>query len=187
MKVEKTALDGVLISKPNVHGDERVFFMESWNRRTFKEATGIEPDFVQDNHSSSTKGVLRGLHLQMPPVAQGKLVRIVSGSVFDVAVDVNPSSPTYKQWVGVELSAENHKQLWIPAGYAHGFLTLSDHAEMLYKATNYYAPETECCVLWNDAEIAVNWPLEEEQTPTLSDKDLKGFALEELESQGALG
>ncbi|MDA0667098.1 MAG: dTDP-4-dehydrorhamnose 3,5-epimerase [Planctomycetota bacterium] len=187
MKVEKTALDGVLILKPNVHGDERGFFMESWNRRTFKEATGIEPDFVQDNHSSSTKGVLRGLHLQRPPVPQGKLVRIVSGSVFDVAVDVNPSSPTYKQWVGVELSAENHKQLWIPAGYAHGFLTLSDHAEMLYKATNFYAPETECCVLWNDAEIAVNWPLEADQTPTLSDKDLKGIALKELESQGALG
>lgn len=187
MKVEKTALDGVLILKPNVFGDERGFFMESWNRRTFKEATGTEPDFVQDNHSSSTKGVLRGLHLQMPPMAQGKLVRIVSGSVFDVAVDINPSSPTYKQWVGVELSAENHKQLWIPAGYAHGFLTLSDHAEMLYKATNLYAPETECCVLWSDSEIAVDWPLEDGQSPTLSEKDLQGIPLKELESQGALG
>lgn len=187
MKVEKTALDGVLILKPNVFGDERGFFMESWNQKTFLEATGVEPNFVQDNHSSSTKGVLRGLHLQMPPMAQGKLVRIVSGSVFDVAVDINPSSPTYKQWVGVELSAQNHKQLWIPAGYAHGFLTLSDHAEMLYKATNLYAPKTECCVLWNDSEIAVEWPLENGQTPTLSEKDLNGVALKELESQGALG
>jgi len=187
VKVEKTALDGVLILKPNVFGDDRGFFMESWNRRTFQDATGVEPDFVQDNHSSSTKGVLRGLHLQMAPAAQGKLVRIVSGSVFDVAVDVNPKSPTYKKWVGVELSAENHKQLWIPAGYAHGFLTLSEHAEMLYKATEFYAPETECCVLWNDPEIAVAWPLDEDQAPTLSEKDINGITLKVLESQGVLG
>lgn len=183
MKVEKTALDGVLILEPNVFGDERGFFMESWNQRTFQEATGVEPKFVQDNHSSSTKGVLRGLHLQMPPVAQGKLVRIVSGSVFDVAVDINPKSPTYKQWVGVELSASNHKQLWIPAGYAHGFLTLSDHAEMLYKATNFYAPETECCILWDDPQLAIAWPLEQGQSPILSSKDLAGQSLQEVEKR----
>lgn len=186
MNVEKTALDGVLILQPKVFGDERGFFLESWNRQTFLDATGTKPDFVQDNHSSSTKGVLRGLHLQMAPKAQGKLVRIVRGAVFDVAVDIRPQSPTFRQWVGVELSEENHKQLWIPAGYAHGFLTLSDHAEMLYKATEFYAPETECCVLWDDEDLAIDWPLEAGQEPTLSAKDIAGTSLKDLESQGVL-
>ncbi|MHC4824838.1 MAG: dTDP-4-dehydrorhamnose 3,5-epimerase [Planctomycetota bacterium] len=187
MKVEKTALEGVLILEPQVFGDARGFFTESWNRNTFAESTGVSPDFVQDNHSSSTKGVLRGLHLQLPPHAQGKLVRVISGTVFDVAVDINPTSPTYRQWVGVELSAENRKQLWIPAGYAHGFLTLSDSAEMLYKATDFYAPETERCILWNDEEIGVDWPLQQGQAPSLSAKDQEGGSLKDLESQGALG
>lgn len=187
MKVEETALEGVLILEPQVFGDARGFFTESWNRRTFEDATGVCPEFVQDNHSSSTEGVLRGLHLQLPPHTQGKLVRVVRGKVFDVAVDIRPSSPTFRQWVGVELSAENKKQLWIPAGYAHGFLTLSESAEMLYKATDYYAPECERCILWNDAELAVAWPLKEGQTPSLSAKDLQGGTLKDLESQGALG
>lgn len=187
MKAEKTALEGVFILEPRVFGDARGFFLESWNRNTFKEATSVEPDFVQDNHSSSTKGVLRGLHLQTPPHAQGKLVRIVRGAVFDVAVDINPTSKTYRQWVGVELSAENQKQLWIPGGYAHGFLTLSDHAEMLYKATAFYKPDFELCVHWNDAELGVKWPLEDGQEPILSAKDLEGVSLKGLESQGALG
>ncbi|MGB0952344.1 MAG: dTDP-4-dehydrorhamnose 3,5-epimerase [Planctomycetota bacterium] len=187
MNVEKTALEGVLILEPRVFGDDRGFFLESWNRNTFLEATGTTPDFVQDNHSSSSKGVLRGLHLQLPPHAQGKLVRVVNGAVFDVAVDINPASPTYRQWVGVELTAENKKQLWIPAGYAHGFLTLSDTAEMLYKATDYYAPECERCLMWNDPEVAVAWPLEAGQKPSLSAKDLEGVSLRELESEGVLG
>lgn len=187
MNVEKTVLDGVLILEPRVFGDERGFFMESWNANTFREATGIAPEFVQDNHSSSSKGVLRGLHLQLPPKAQGKLVRVVKGSVFDVAVDINPASPTYRQWVGVELSAENKKQLWIPAGYAHGFLTLSDSAEMLYKATDFYAPEHERCLAWDDPQVAVAWPFETGQQPSLSAKDLEGVRLQELESEGVLG
>ena len=186
MKVEKTALDGVLILEPQVFGDQRGFFLESWNQRTFQQATGLQVDFVQDNHSSSTRGVLRGLHLQLAPHAQGKLVRVVRGSVFDVAVDIQPQSPTYKQWVGVKLSAENRKQLWIPAGHAHGFLTLSDHAEMLYKATDYYTPECERCILWNDPQLAIAWPLEQGQSPTLSSKDLEGASLQELEGQVAL-
>jgi dTDP-4-dehydrorhamnose 3,5-epimerase len=184
MKVEKTVLEGVLILEPRVFGDDRGFFMESWNQQTFEKATGVQVDFVQDNHSSSTRGVLRGLHLQDPPKAQGKLVRVVSGAVFDVAVDIRPQSPTFRKWVGVELSASNHKQLWIPAGYAHGFFTLSEHAEMLYKATDFYAPECEKCVLWNDSELAIDWPLNPGESPTLSAKDLEGNSLQELVNQG---
>ena len=187
MNVEKTVLDGVLILEPRVFGDDRGFFMESWNANTFREATGVAPDFVQDNHSSSSKGVLRGLHLQLPPKAQGKLVRVIGGAVFDVAVDINPASPTYRQWAGVELSAENKKQLWIPEGYAHGFLTLSDTAEMLYKATDFYAPECERCLAWDDPQVAVAWPLEAGQVPSLSAKDQEGVPLQELEAEGVLG
>jgi dTDP-4-dehydrorhamnose 3,5-epimerase len=187
MNVEHTELNGVLILEPKVFGDERGFFLESWNQKTFEKATGVATPFVQDNHSSSLKGVLRGLHLQLPPNAQGKLVRVIHGAVFDVAVDVRPQSATFGQWMGVELSAENHKQLWIPAGYAHGFLTLSERAQMLYKATDYYAPDTECCILWNDPEINIDWPLEPGQIPSLSSKDTHGICLQELENQRALG
>jgi dTDP-4-dehydrorhamnose 3,5-epimerase len=187
VNVEKTALEGVLVLEPRVFGDDRGFFLESWNERTFREATGTSPVFVQDNHSSSAKGVLRGLHLQLPPHAQGKLVRVVRGSVFDVAVDVHPDSPTYRQWVGVELSAENKRQLWIPAGYAHGFLTLSDTAEMLYKATDLYAPDAERCIQWDDPEIGIDWPLEPGQEPSLSGKDQEGIALRALVNEGVLG
>jgi dTDP-4-dehydrorhamnose 3,5-epimerase len=187
MNVEHTKLSGVLILEPKVFGDERGFFLESWNQKTFEKATEATARFVQDNHSCSRKGVLRGLHLQLPPNAQGKLVRVIQGEVFDVAVDVRPQSPTFRQWVGVELSAENHKQLWIPAGYAHGFLTLSERAEMLYKATDYYAPEVERCILWNDPDINIAWPLDPEQVPSLSNKDAHGICLQKLESQGALG
>lgn len=184
MNVEQTVLEGVLILQPRVFGDDRGFFMESWNQQTFEKATGAQVGFVQDNHSSSTRGVLRGLHLQDPPKAQGKLVRVVNGAVFDVAVDIRPQSPTFRKWVGVELSAANHKQLWIPAGYAHGFFTLSEHAEMLYKATDFYAPECEKCVLWNDPELAIDWPLASGESPTLSAKDLEGSSLQELINQG---
>jgi dTDP-4-dehydrorhamnose 3,5-epimerase len=183
MKVEQTALRGVLILEPRVFGDDRGFFMESWNRKTFAEAVGVHVDFVQDNHSSSTRGVLRGLHLQTHPKAQGKLVRVITGSVFDVAVDVDPQSPTFRQWVGVELNAQNRRQLWIPAGYAHGFFTLSEHAEMLYKATDYYAPNCEKCILWNDPELSIPWPLAEGESPTLSAKDLDGSTLQEFLNQ----
>jgi len=177
MKVERTVLPGVLILEPSVFGDARGFFLESWNRRTFAEAVGMEVDFVQDNHSSSTKGVLRGLHLQSPPHSQGKLVRVSRGTVFDVAVDIDPSSATFRKWVGVELSAENHRQLWIPPGYAHGFLTLSQEAEILYKATDFYHPESDASVLWNDSELDIQWPLASGLKPILSAKDCAGQSL----------
>lgn len=172
MKVIKTAIPEVLILEPRVFGDTRGFFMESYNARAFREATGLSINFVQDNHSRSTKGVLRGLHYQIKQ-PQGKLVRVVRGAVFDVAVDLRQSSPTFGQWVGVELSEDNHRQLWIPEGFAHGFLVLSECADFLYKTTDYYAPEHERCIVWNDPELGIQWPLE--SAPRLSAKDQAGI------------
>ncbi|MFM7967757.1 dTDP-4-dehydrorhamnose 3,5-epimerase [Aeromonas sp. A-5] len=158
MNVIKTAIPDVLILEPKVFGDERGFFFESFNHKQFEEAVGYPVTFVQDNHSKSSKGVLRGLHYQLPPHAQGKLVRCVAGEVFDVAVDIRKSSPTFGQWVGVHLSGENKRQLWIPEGFAHGFLTLSETAEFLYKTTNYYKPEYEGSIRWDDVNMAIDWP-----------------------------
>jgi dTDP-4-dehydrorhamnose 3,5-epimerase len=170
MNIIKTALEGVLILEPKVFGDERGFFMESFNQRVFDEAVGRHVEFVQDNHSRSARGVLRGLHFQLPPHAQGKLVRVTQGSVFDVAVDLRKSSPTFGRWVGVELSGSNHRQFWIPAGFAHGFLVTSDSADFLYKTTDYYAPQAEGAVRWDDPAVGVQWPLDGRQ-PQLSPKD----------------
>ncbi len=170
MKVSATELQGLLLIEPRVFGDERGFFFESYNEKAFNEATGLSPRFVQDNHSKSVKGVLRGLHYQLPPRAQGKLVRVVQGEVFDVAVDIRKDSPTYGQWVGEVLSADNKKQLWIPPGFAHGFLTLSDTAEFLYKTTDTWSPEHERAILWNDATLNIQWPLNG-MVPTLAAKD----------------
>lgn len=168
MKITKTKLDGVVIIEPDVFGDNRGFFMESWNKKKMEEA-GLFYDFVQDNHSKSTvKGTLRGIHFQKGDKAQAKLVRCVKGAVLDVAVDLRPDSPTFKQWVGVELSAENKKQLLIPRGFGHGFLTLTDDVEFLYKADNYYAPEADAGIRWNDPDIGVEWGVE---NPILSEKD----------------
>jgi dTDP-4-dehydrorhamnose 3,5-epimerase len=172
MKVTPAAIPDVLVIEPKVFGDERGFFFESYNRRAFNEATGLDIDFVQDNHSKSAQGVLRGLHYQLPPKAQGKLVRVVQGEVFDVAVDLRKSSPTFGRWVGDILSAENRKQIWIPPGFAHGFLTLSATAEFLYKTTDDYAPELERCIRWDDPLIAIAWPLQ--ATPQVSVKDAAG-------------
>lgn len=163
MRVEKTKLDGLFIVHPQVFGDERGWFMESFNQQRFESVfEGLNlpvPNFVQDNHSKSSRGVLRGLHYQLPPKAQGKLVRVVQGKVWDVAVDIRKGSPTFGQWVGEELSADNHKQLWIPPGFAHGFITLSDTAEFLYKTTDYYSPEHERAIRWDDPQLAIAWPL----------------------------
>jgi dTDP-4-dehydrorhamnose 3,5-epimerase len=169
MNVIKTEIPDLLIIEPKVFGDERGFFYESFNEQTWREATGIDVHFVQDNHSRSVKGVLRGLHYQSPPAAQGKLVRCVVGEVFDVAVDIRKSSPTFGQWVGAHLSAENKRQFWLPEGFAHGFQVLSDAAEFLYKTTAYYSPEHEQSILWNDTELSVSWPITGEAT--LSEKD----------------
>lgn len=158
MKVIPTALEGVLILEPKVFGDARGFFTESWNEGRFNEAVGSAVRFVQDNHSRSAKGVLRGLHFQRTPHAQGKLVRCVAGAVFDVAVDLRAGSPTYGQWAGVELTADNHRQFWVPPGFAHGFLTLTDTADFLYKTTDFYAPAAEGAVRWNDPDVAITWP-----------------------------
>lgn len=177
MNVIPTAIPDVLILEPKVFGDARGFFMESFNERTFQTVTGLNVKFVQDNHSRSSKGVLRGLHYQIQQ-PQGKLVRVVRGSVFDVAVDLRKSSPTFGNWVGVELSEENSRQFWIPPGFAHGFLVTSTSADFLYKTTDYYAPEHERCLLWNDPAIAVQWPLNLiDDVPVLSEKDLKGEKL----------
>jgi dTDP-4-dehydrorhamnose 3,5-epimerase len=170
MKVTPTRIPDVLIIEPKVFGDARGFFFESFNQRAFNEATGLDLNFVQDNHSRSTKGVLRGMHYQMPPHEQGKLVRVVRGSVFDVAVDIRPHSPTFRQWVGLELTEENQRQLWIPPGLAHGFLVTSDSADFLYKTTAYYAPEHERTIVWNDPDLAVQWPMLG-RPPNLSAKD----------------
>ncbi len=182
MKITPTTIPDVLIIEPKVFGDARGFFFESYNRQAFKEATGLDVDFVQDNHSKSTKGVLRGLHYQLPPKAQGKLVRVVQGEVFDVAVDIRKSSPTFGKWVGDILSAENRKQLWIPPGFAHGFLTLSDTAEFLYKTTNYYSPEHERSLLWSDPALGIAWPIEGE--PKLAMKDAAALTLKQAEVFG---
>ena len=170
MKLTKTKLDGVVIIEPDVFGDNRGFFMESWNKKKMEEA-GLYYDFVQDNHSKSTvKGTLRGIHFQKDDKAQAKLVRCVKGAVLDVAVDLRENSPTFKQWVGVELSAENKKQLLIPRGFGHGFVTLTDDVEFLYKADNYYEPEADAGIRWNDPDIGVEWGVE---NPILSEKDKK--------------
>jgi dTDP-4-dehydrorhamnose 3,5-epimerase len=174
MKVTKTKLPGVLILEPKVFEDERGFFVESWNQKTFEEAVGEKVTFVQDNHSMSKKGVLRGLHYQKPPHEQGKLVRVVRGKVFDVAVDINPDSPTFKQWVSVELSDENHKQIWIPGGYAHGFLALSEDLNLSYKTTAYYCAASEKCIKWDFGKATISWPLKKAVAPLLSFKDLCG-------------
>jgi len=179
MKVTPTRLPEVLIIEPRVFGDERGFFFESFNARMFVEQTGLDISFVQDNHSRSTKGVLRGLHYQIRQ-AQGKLVRVVRGRVFDVAVDLRRSSPRLGQWTGIELSEHTHRQLWIPPGFGHGCLVLSDSADFLYKTTDYYAPEHERCLLWNDTQVGVQWPLEG-LSPTLSAKDQKGLPLTQCE------
>ena len=172
MKATRLAISDVVLLEPKVFGDERGFFFESFNRQAFKEATGLDPDFVQDNHSRSVKGVLRGLHYQLPPKAQGKLVRVVEGEVFDVAVDIRKGSPTFGKWVGEVLSAGNKRQLWIPPGFAHGFLTLSDSAEFLYKTTDYYSPEHERCLRWDDPDLAIAWPLR--RPPLLAARDAQG-------------
>ena len=170
MKVTRTAIDGVLIVEPRVFGDERGFFLESFNQKAFDAAVGRHVEFVQDNHSRSARGVLRGLHYQLPPHAQGKLVRVTQGSVFDVAVDIRKGSPSFGRWVGTELSGENHRQMWLPPGMAHGFLVTSDSADFLYKASNYYAPQAEGCIRWNDPSIGIAWPASS-RPPALSAKD----------------
>lgn len=179
MNVIATALPEVLIIEPQVFGDERGFFYESFNSRRFAEATGVTREFVQDNHSRSARGVLRGLHYQLQQ-AQGKLVRVSAGEVYDVAVDVRRSSPNFGKWVGVHLSAENKRQLWVPEGFAHGFLVLSEYAEFLYKTTDYYAPAHERCIRWDDAQLAIDWPLGD-LTPQLSGKDQQGQAFADAE------
>lgn len=178
MKIIPTSLPEVLIIEPQVFGDSRGFFYESFNARKFAELTGVQAEFVQDNHSKSGKNILRGLHYQIQQ-AQGKLVRVVSGEVFDVAVDIRKSSPNFGQWVGVNLSAENSRQLWVPPGFAHGFVVLSEQAEFLYKTTDYWAPEHERCLAWNDPEIGIDWPISE--APLLSAKDQIGKSLSEAE------
>jgi len=160
MEFKRLAIPDVWLIKPKVFGDDRGFFYESFNARAFKETTGLASQFVQDNHSKSARGVLRGLHYQLPPHAQGKLVRVTQGAVFDVAVDIRKSSPTFGQWIGEVLSAENHSQMWIPPGFAHGFLTISESAEFLYKTTDFYEPSSEAAIAWNDPDLAIEWPLE---------------------------
>ena len=179
MKATPLAIPEVILIEPRVFGDERGFFYESFNQESFRQATGLDVPFVQDNHSRSARNVLRGLHYQLPPKAQGKLVRAVVGEVFDVAVDIRKDSPTFGKWVGEVLSAENKKQLWIPPGFAHGFLVLSEVAEFLYKTTDYYAPEFERCILWNDATLAIQWPAGIQ--PILSAKDAQGKPFIEAE------
>ena len=171
MKVTKTKLDGVLVLEPEVFHDERGYFFESWNQEVFNKATGLKVEFVQDNQSCSKKGVLRGLHYQKPPYEQGKLVRVIQGEVFDVAVDIRPDSPTFKEWFGISLSAENKKQLWIPEGFAHGFISLSSDVIFLYKCTVGYSPEAEERIPWNDSTIKVEWPLVGEGTVLTSQND----------------
>jgi dTDP-4-dehydrorhamnose 3,5-epimerase len=177
MNVIPTRLESVMIVEPKVFGDDRGFFMESFNARQFASATGFEGYFVQDNHSRSDRHVLRGLHYQLPN-AQAKLVRCSFGAVWDVAVDIRRSSPTLGEWVGVELSAENRRQLWVPEGFAHGFLVLSDAAELLYKASEYYAPDSEHCIIWDDPALGIEWPLNGEH-PVLSSKDESGVLFAE--------
>ncbi|WP_409285243.1 dTDP-4-dehydrorhamnose 3,5-epimerase [Pseudomonas protegens] len=178
MKVISTELPGVLIIEPKVFGDERGFFYESFNAKAFEDATGLKKSFVQDNHSRSVKNVLRGLHYQVEH-AQGKLVRVIAGEVLDVAVDIRRSSPNFGRWASVRLSAQNNRQLWIPEGFAHGFVVLSDSAEFLYKTTDYYTPSAERCIRWDDPTLAIDWQLQE--PPTLSAKDQNGKSLKEAD------
>jgi dTDP-4-dehydrorhamnose 3,5-epimerase len=178
MKVITTEIPDLLILEPNIFGDARGFFYESFNHKVFADKTGVSTDFVQDNHSRSARGVLRGLHYQINQ-PQGKLVRVVVGEVFDVAVDIRQSSPTFRKWVGVNLSADNKRMFWMPAGFAHGFLVLSEYAEFLYKATKYYAPESDHTILWNDPQLAIAWPSGIE--PLLSEKDRTGKLLQEAD------
>ena len=179
MKAVPSTIPDVILFEPNVFGDERGFFFESFNAREFAKATGLEAQFVQDNHSRSRQGVLRGLHYQVAPRAQGKLVRVTEGEVFDVAVDIRRGSPTFGQWVGEILSAQNKRQLWIPAGFAHGFVVLSENAEFLYKTTDYWSPEHERCIRWDDPTLAIPWPVS--GAPLVSDKDRQGLSLRDAE------
>lgn len=179
MNVTPLNIPDVILFEPRVFGDDRGFFFESFSQRVFDEAVGYPVAFVQDNHSKSTQGVLRGLHYQIPPFAQGKLVRVVQGEVFDVAVDIRKGSPTFGQWAGAILTADNKRQLWVPEGFAHGFLTLSTTAEFLYKTTRYYTPESERAIIWDDAELAIDWPLN--GAPILSDKDRRASAFKDAE------
>jgi len=177
MNVIDTHIPDVKIIEPRVFGDDRGFFMETWNHKQFEEQVAGKPtNFVQDNHSKSKKGILRGLHYQTENT-QGKLVRVVSGEVFDVAVDIRKHSPTFGQWVGVYLSAENKRQLWVPEGFAHGFYVTRDEAEFVYKCTDYYNSSAECSIMWNDPEIDIKWPLKERGSPSLSEKDKNGLSL----------
>ena len=180
MKVIPTAIADVIILEPSVFGDSRGFFLESFNRKAFGAITGLDVDFVQDNHSRSARGILRGLHYQIRR-PQGKLVRVVRGAVFDVSVDLRRSSPTFGQWVGVELTEDSHRQLWVPPGFAHGFYVLSDHADFLYKTTDYYFPEHERSLSWNDPAIAISWPLEQGTEPVVSEKDKNAAKLAQAE------
>lgn len=178
MKATRLAIPDVVLLEPKIFGDDRGFFFESFNQQRFEEAIGRTVNFVQDNHSRSAKGVLRGLHYQIQQ-PQGKLVRVTHGEVFDVAVDLRKSSTTFGKWVGAVLSAENKHQLWVPEGFAHGFLVLSEYADFLYKTTNYYAPSQERCILWNNPEISISWPINE--NPILSPKDARGVSLDSAE------
>ena len=178
MNIIKTAVPDVIIFEPKVFGDERGFFFESFNQKAFFDAIGLNFNFVQDNHSKSSKNVLRGLHYQIEQ-AQGKLVRVTQGEVFDVAVDLRAASPTFSQWEGTILSAENKRQMWVPPGFAHGFLVLSDTAEFLYKTTDFYAPQHECCLKWDDETVGIKWPLQ--GMPILSAKDNLGLSLQDAQ------
>lgn len=178
----RTAIPEVVLFEPRVFGDDRGFFFESFNENAFVEAIGQSFEFVQDNHSRSSKGVLRGLHYQLPPHAQGKLVRVVVGEVFDVAVDIRTGSPTFGRWVGEILSESNKRQLWIPPGFAHAFLTLSETADFLYKTTSFYSPAAERCIRWDDPSVGIQWPAG--VTPILSAKDAKGLPIERAELFG---
>lgn len=184
MKATPTAIPEVMLIEPKVFGDARGFFCESFNQAAFNAATGTAFEFVQDNHSRSSKGVLRGLHYQLPPHAQGKLVRVVRGAVWDVAVDIRQNSATFGQWVGQELTEDNHKQFWIPPGFAHGFVVLSESADFLYKTTNYYAPQSDRGLLWNDPDIGIAWP-DLGMEFLLSDKDHRQPLLRNAEVFGA--
>ena len=175
MKVSNTAIPDVLILEPRVFGDSRGFFLESHNNQRFKDATGLDVAFVQDNHSRSARGVLRGLHYQIEQ-PQGKLLRVIRGAIFDVAVDIRRSSPTFGKWVGIELSEDNNRQMWVPAGFAHGFLVISETADVLYKTTDYYAPAHERCIAWNDTDLGIDWPAG--VSPSLSAKDAQGLAFQ---------
>jgi dTDP-4-dehydrorhamnose 3,5-epimerase len=179
LQVTPTVIHDVLVIEPKVFGDARGWFTESFNSQDFVAATGLDVEFVQDNHSFSRQWTLRGLHYQLEKI-QAKLVRVVAGSVFDVVVDIRKDSPTYGKWLGLELSAENHKQMWIPAKLAHGFLVLSETAEFLYKTTDYYHPQSEVCLAWNDSTVGVKWPLPVGITPNMNAKDLAGLSWEKV-------